>query len=97
MSAHDCDNCTSCGYCVTSAPHLDDCSRDLDAGGTAPTPGPTPDGTPRCEGVHLPERGAYLIIDGQVYAVHDNGAYVQIKASWRQRWAVTTDVEPINA
>lgn len=65
-----------------------------DAGGTAPTPGPTAEATPG--GVHLPADGAYLVLFGKVYAIHDGGAYPLIKASWRTRWQVTTDADPIN-
>jgi hypothetical protein len=91
----ECDICPSCGYCVTAAPHLDDCDRDAE--GTAPAPGPTSEATPVCEGVHLPSSGSYLVIDGRVYAVHPDGAWPLLQASWRTRWQVTTDAEPMNS
>lgn len=90
FDCHDCDTCPSCGYCVTSAPHLDDCSYDPDAEGTASTPEPTPDGTPLCEGVHLPERGAYLVIDGVVRDVESRWVELGPTRDGRIRWGLAT-------
>lgn len=68
--------------------------RDPDGEGPATPSGSQSDGT--LDTIAVPVRGSYLVVDGHVYAVHDDGAYVQIKATWRQRWSVTTDTEPIN-
>lgn len=87
----ECDICPSCGYCVTAAPHLDDCDRD--AGGTAPTPGPTADDTPVCEGVHLPAEGAYLVIDGVVRQVSSSWLSLGPTYDGRIRWGVVTQSE----
>lgn len=45
--------------------------------------------------VTLPASGAFLVIDGKIYRVHDGGTYKQMGCSWRVRWGVTTDPEPM--
>lgn len=94
MSAHDCTTCQACGYCNTSGAHWDACG-DPDAGGTVTDAGGLIHKCPDSLRLHVPADGSYLVKDGKVYRVHQNSAYVQIKATWRVRWAVTTDPEPM--
>jgi hypothetical protein len=91
VSDHDCTLCPYCNYCVTDAPHRDGC--DPDARGTAPAPGSAPAATPVCPGIHIPERGAFLVVDGVVRPVTDHWPNLGPTYDGRIRWGVVTQHE----